>query len=63
MDYCCKPLEFGVVDIVRLKVSPWKGVVRFGEKGGLAPKCVGPFQIYRKECVCGMSVGIDWGVM
>ena len=59
MDYCCKSLEFGVVDIVRLKVSPWKGVVRFGKKGKLAPRYVGPFEIYRKEWVCGMSVGID----
>ena len=45
MDYCCKPLEFGVGDIVRLKVSPWKGVVRFGKKGKLAPRYVGPFEI------------------
>ena len=62
MDYCCKSLEFGVVDIVRLKVSPWKGVVRFCKKGKLAPRYVVPFEIYRKEWVCGMSVGIDWGV-
>nr|GEY78798.1 putative reverse transcriptase domain-containing protein [Tanacetum cinerariifolium] len=27
-----KPLEFGVGDYVLLKVSPWKGVVRFGKK-------------------------------
>ncbi|KAD7117088.1 hypothetical protein E3N88_04356 [Mikania micrantha] len=28
-----------------LKVSPWKGVVRFGKKGKLAPRYVGPFEI------------------
>nr|GEW01861.1 putative reverse transcriptase domain, ribonuclease H-like domain, aspartic peptidase domain protein [Tanacetum cinerariifolium] len=33
-----KPLEFSVVDYVLLKVSPWKGVVRFGKKGKLAPR-------------------------
>ncbi|GJZ52288.1 putative reverse transcriptase domain-containing protein [Tanacetum coccineum] len=33
----CKPLEFEVGDHVMLKVSPWKGVVRFGKKGKLAP--------------------------
>ncbi|GKC24624.1 putative reverse transcriptase domain-containing protein [Tanacetum coccineum] len=33
-----KPLEFQVEDRVLLKVSPWKGVVRFGKKGKLAPK-------------------------
>nr|GFB25086.1 putative reverse transcriptase domain-containing protein [Tanacetum cinerariifolium] len=33
-----KPLEFKVGDRVLLKVSPWKGVVRFGKKGKLAPR-------------------------
>ncbi|GJZ78115.1 putative reverse transcriptase domain-containing protein [Tanacetum coccineum] len=33
-----KPLEFSVCDYVLLKVSPWKGVVRFGKKGKLAPR-------------------------
>ncbi|GJU48905.1 putative reverse transcriptase domain-containing protein [Tanacetum coccineum] len=40
-----KPLEFSVGDYVLLKVSPWKGVVRFGKKGKLAPKFFGPFKI------------------
>ncbi|GJU69619.1 hypothetical protein Tco_1255878 [Tanacetum coccineum] len=40
-----KPLEFSVGDYVLLKVSPWKGVVRFGKKGKLAPRFVGPFEI------------------
>ncbi|XP_076940015.1 uncharacterized protein LOC143609027 [Bidens hawaiensis] len=40
-----KPLEFQVGDLVLLKVSPWKGVVRFGKKGKLAPRYVGPFKI------------------
>ncbi|GJY16364.1 putative reverse transcriptase domain-containing protein [Tanacetum coccineum] len=35
-----KPLEFSVGDYVLLKVSPWKGVVRFGKKGKLAPRSV-----------------------
>ncbi|GJY02840.1 putative reverse transcriptase domain-containing protein [Tanacetum coccineum] len=33
-----KPLEFEVGDQVLLKVSPWKGVIRFGKKGKLAPR-------------------------
>ncbi|GKD94910.1 putative reverse transcriptase domain-containing protein [Tanacetum coccineum] len=37
-----KPLEFKVGDRVLLKVSPWNGVVRFGKKGKLAPRYVGP---------------------
>nr|GEY73475.1 putative reverse transcriptase domain-containing protein [Tanacetum cinerariifolium] len=36
-----KPLEFKVGDRVLLKVSPWKGVVRFGNKGKLAPQAYG----------------------
>ncbi|GJW25239.1 putative reverse transcriptase domain-containing protein [Tanacetum coccineum] len=44
-----KPLEFKVGDRVLLKVSPWKGVVRFGKKRKLAPRYVGPFKIV--ECV------------
>ncbi|GKA65828.1 putative reverse transcriptase domain-containing protein [Tanacetum coccineum] len=32
-----KPLEFKVGDKVMLKVSPWKGVVRFGKRGKLSP--------------------------
>nr|GEW56213.1 hypothetical protein [Tanacetum cinerariifolium] len=43
-----KPLEFSVGGYVLLKVSPWKGVVRFGKKGKLAPRFVGPFKIVEK---------------
>ncbi|GJW27575.1 putative reverse transcriptase domain-containing protein [Tanacetum coccineum] len=43
-----KPQEFSVGDYVLLKVSPWKGVVRFGKKGKLAPRFVGPFKIIEK---------------
>ncbi|GKE33877.1 putative reverse transcriptase domain-containing protein, partial [Tanacetum coccineum] len=44
-----KPLEYKVGDRVLLKVSSWKGVVRFGKKRKLAPRYVGPFEIV--ECV------------
>nr|GEV29654.1 putative reverse transcriptase domain-containing protein [Tanacetum cinerariifolium] len=43
-----KPLEFSVGDYVLLKVSPWKGVVRFGKKGKLAHRFVGPFENIKK---------------
>ncbi|KAD5507804.1 hypothetical protein E3N88_15507 [Mikania micrantha] len=43
-----KLLEFQVGDCVMLKVSPWKGVVRFGKKGKLAPQYVGPFEIVER---------------
>ena len=40
-----KPLEFQVGDQVLLKVSPWKGMVRFGKRGKLNPRYIGPFEI------------------
>ncbi|KAD3640045.1 hypothetical protein E3N88_29268 [Mikania micrantha] len=43
-----KPLEFQVGDRLMLKVSPWKGVVRFGAKGKLAPRYVGPYEITQR---------------
>ncbi|GKD10672.1 putative reverse transcriptase domain-containing protein [Tanacetum coccineum] len=43
-----KPLEFSVGDYVLLKVSPWKGVVRFRKKGKLEPRFVGPFEIIER---------------
>ncbi|GKC76927.1 hypothetical protein Tco_1127701, partial [Tanacetum coccineum] len=33
---------------VMLKVSPWKGVVRFGKRGKLNPRYVGPFKVLEK---------------
>ncbi|GKE86544.1 putative reverse transcriptase domain-containing protein [Tanacetum coccineum] len=43
-----KPMEFEVRDRVMLKVSPWKGVVRFGKRGKLNPSYVGPFKVLAK---------------
>ncbi|GJT07580.1 putative reverse transcriptase domain-containing protein [Tanacetum coccineum] len=43
-----KPMEFEVGDRVMLKVSPWKGVVRFGKRGKLNPRYVGPFRVLAK---------------
>ncbi|GJS60322.1 putative reverse transcriptase domain-containing protein [Tanacetum coccineum] len=40
--------EIGEGDYVLLKVSPWKGVVRFRKKGKLSPRFVGPFEIIEK---------------
>ncbi|GJQ98754.1 hypothetical protein Tco_0521739 [Tanacetum coccineum] len=43
-----KPMEFQVGDKVMLKVLPWKGVVRFGKRGKLNPRYVGPFKVVEK---------------
>ncbi|GJX77924.1 putative reverse transcriptase domain-containing protein [Tanacetum coccineum] len=43
-----KPLEFQVGDKVMLKVSPWKGVIRFGKRRKLKPRYIGPFKVLAK---------------
>ncbi|GJZ08587.1 putative reverse transcriptase domain-containing protein [Tanacetum coccineum] len=43
-----KPLEFQVGDKVMIKVSPWKGVIRFGKQGKLNPRYIGPFKVLAK---------------
>ncbi|GJR70473.1 putative reverse transcriptase domain-containing protein [Tanacetum coccineum] len=40
-----KTLEFEVGDMVLLKVSPWKGTIRFGKSGKLSPRYIRPFKI------------------
>ena len=42
------PLEFDVGDHVYLKISPMKGVMRFGSKGKLSPRSVGPYEILHR---------------
>jgi hypothetical protein len=37
-----------VGDRVFLKVSPMRGVMRFGKKGKLSPRFVGPFKITQR---------------
>nr|GFD40993.1 putative reverse transcriptase domain-containing protein [Tanacetum cinerariifolium] len=41
-------MEFQVGDKVMLKVSPWKGVVRFGKWEKLNPRYVGPFKVLKR---------------
>ena len=43
-----RELEFQVGDKVFLKVSPMKGVVRFGTKGKLSPRYMGPYEILER---------------
>nr|GEY78776.1 putative reverse transcriptase domain-containing protein [Tanacetum cinerariifolium] len=41
-------MEFQVRDKVMLKVLPWKRVVRFGKRGKLNPRYVGPFKVLER---------------
>jgi hypothetical protein len=45
-----RPLQFQVGDFVYLRVCPTRGVQRFGVKGKLAPRYIGPFEILK---ICG----------
>nr|GEU30080.1 retrotransposon protein, putative, Ty3-gypsy subclass [Tanacetum cinerariifolium] len=47
-DLKCKPMEFQVEDKVMLKISPWKGVIRFGIRGKLNPRYVRPFKVLER---------------
>ena len=43
-----RPSEFEVGDQVSLKVNPKRGVVRFGKRGKLSPRFIGPFEILER---------------
>jgi hypothetical protein len=45
-----RPLQFQIGDLVYLRVSPTRGIQRFGVKGKLAPRYIGPFEILE---ICG----------
>ena len=43
-----RPLEFQGGEHVYLKISPTKGVIRFGARGKLSPRFIGPFEILER---------------
>ena len=43
-----KNIRYEVGEKVFLKVSPWKKVMRFGKKGKLSPKFIGPYEVIEK---------------
>ena len=43
-----KDIEYEVGDKVFLKVSPWKKILRFGRKGKLRPRFIGPYEILER---------------
>ncbi|KAL4352753.1 hypothetical protein GQ457_06G019130 [Hibiscus cannabinus] len=45
-----REIEYAVGDRVFLKVSPWKKVMRFGRKGKLSPRYIGPYEIVERVC-------------
>ncbi|GKB55544.1 putative reverse transcriptase domain-containing protein [Tanacetum coccineum] len=57
-----KPMEFQVGDRVMFKVSPWKGVVRFGKRGKLNPRYVGPFKQLEKILTVAYKLELPQGL-
>ena len=57
MDKRRRPLQFVVGDYVYLKVSPMRGVHRFGVRGKLAPLYVGPHNVLEQ---CGPVAYCLW---
>ncbi|XP_048228263.1 uncharacterized protein LOC125369536, partial [Ricinus communis] len=43
-----REMEYIVGDKVFLRVSPWKGILRFGKQGKLSPRYVGPYEIIER---------------
>ena len=43
-----RPLEFEVGDHVFLKVMPKKGVIKFGKRGKLSPRYIGPLEVLKR---------------
>ncbi|KAL8097505.1 hypothetical protein AgCh_030581 [Apium graveolens] len=43
-----KDVQFETGDKILLKISPWKGLTRFGKKGKLSPRYIGPFEVLRQ---------------
>ncbi|CAN4125248.1 unnamed protein product [Withania somnifera] len=48
VDRRLRALEFGVGDKVFLRISPMRGVMRFGRCGKLSPKYIGPYKILER---------------
>ena len=57
-----RPLEFEVGDHIFLKVTPKRGVVRFGKRGTLSPRFIGPFEILERIGVVAYRLALPPGM-
>ena len=54
----CRDVKFQVGDYAFSKVSLMKGVMRFGKKGKLASRYIGPFEILEKICIVAYRLAL-----
>ena len=54
----CQPLEFEVGDPASLKVNPKRKVVRFGKRGKLSLRFIGPFEILERMCTVAYRLAL-----
>ena len=47
-DFKREPIEYNVGDKVFLKISPWKGVLRFEKREKLSPRYIGPYEVIER---------------
>ena len=53
-----QPLEFEVGDHVFLKVMPKRGVIRFGKRGKLSLRYIGPFEILERVGIVSYQLAL-----
>ena len=53
-----RPLEFAAGDLVFLRISPTRGVVRFGRRNKLSPRFIGPFKILQRVGECAYRLAL-----
>ena len=57
-----RPLEFEVGDHVFLKVMPKRGVVRFGKRGKLSPRFIGPLEMLERMGTVAYRLALSPGM-
>ena len=53
-----RELKFSVGNLIFVNISPLKSVIRFGRRGKLAPRFVGPFPVLEQVRNLSYKVGL-----